>query len=290
MDPPYLTVFCCFSVLAWGFELYLSLRQRARLLQNEDPHPLIELTKEEYKASRRYSLEKNAFNILSEAVNTFASITFFLMNGMHWLWEVSKVITKFAGLSENEIAVSLVFVFIFYLKGTIEGIPWELYEVFVIEETHGFNKQSLGLWIRDQAVTHLLVIVIGGPVLACSLYIMIWTGPNFYLYLWAFTTVVVFFMISIYPHAIAPLFNTFTLLESGSLKTAIDALAARNGFPLKEVYVVDGSLRSSHSNAYFYGFGRNKRIVLYDTLSPALHRQAHPEADEKEAAAEAREA
>ena len=186
------------------------------------------------------------------------------------MWSVSKGLVSLCGLGQDEIVVSLVFAAVFYVKGTIESLPWDLYENFVIEENHGFNKQTLALWVRDQALTHFLFFVIGGPVLAIALYIIIWAGPNFYLYLWAFTTCVVFFMLTIYPNVIAPLFNTFTLLQPGSLKTAIDKLALENGFPLKEVYVVDGSTRSSHSNAYFYGFGRNKRIVLYDTLSPTL--------------------
>ena len=228
------------------------------------------ISQEDFDASKRYSLDKNGLNILNEAVNTIASISFLLMNGMAWMWSVSKAIIDFTGIAQDEIVVSLTFAAVFYVKSTIESIPWDLYENFVIEEQHGFNKQTLALWVRDQALTHLLFFVIGGPVLIIALFIIKWAGPNFYLYLWLFTTAFVFFMLTIYPNVIAPMFNKFTLLQPGSLKTAIDQLASANGFPLKEVYVVDGSTRSSHSNAYFYGFGKNKRIVLYDTLSPTL--------------------
>jgi STE24 endopeptidase len=292
--PPYLLLFCVFSILAWGFELYLSLRQRSRLLKSEGPHELTNLSKvnsfcsvcadclthvvplflrmsqADFDAAKRYSLDKNGFNILNEAVNTIAAILFLLLNGMAWMWGISKSLISLTGFGQDEIVISLTFSAVFYVKSTIESIPWDLYETFVIEEQHGFNKQSFALWVRDQALTHFLFFVIGGPVLAIALFIIKWAGPNFYLYLWVFTTAVVFFMLTIYPNIIAPLFNKFTLLQPGSLKTAIDKLASLNGFPLKEVYVVDGSTRSSHSNAYFYGFGKNKRIVLYDTLSPTL--------------------
>ena len=139
------------------------------------------------------------------------------MNGMAWMWGISKDFCNTVGLGDGEITVSMVFAAVFYVKSTIESAPWDLYENFVIEEQHGFNKQTLALWIRDQALTHFLFFLIGGPVLAIALFIISWAGPNFYLYLWLFTTCVVFFMLTIYPNVIAPLFNTFTLLQPGPL-------------------------------------------------------------------------
>ena len=201
--------------------------------------------------------------MLCEAVNTIASISFLLMNGMAWMWGISKDFCDLVGLGQSEITVSMVFAALFYIKGTIESAPWDLFENFVIEEQHGFNKQTLALWIRDQALTHFLFFLIGGPVLAIALFIINWAGPNFYLYLWLFTTCFVFFMLTIYPNVIAPLFNTFTLLQPGPLKSAIDKLALANGFPLKEVYVVDGSTRSSHRLTWLSGSARITRLLSY---------------------------
>jgi len=114
-------------------------------------------------------------------------------------------------------------------------------------------------------------VIIGFPVLAALLHIIKWGGEYFYVYCWIFISLFMLFMLTIYPSFIAPLFNKFTPLETGELKTEIEQLAARLQFPLTKLYVIDGSKRSSHSNAYFYGFFKNKRIVLYDTLISQLN-------------------
>ena len=108
--------------------------------------------------------------------------------------------------------------------------------------------------------------MIGYPILALLLYIIEWGGQYFYFYVWVFLAIVMLLMMTIYPAFIAPLFNKFSPLEDGSLKSKIEALAARLNFPLTKLFVIDGSKRSAHSNAYMYGFFKNKRIVLYDTL------------------------
>jgi len=141
-----------------------------------------------------------------------------------------------------------------------------LYDTFILEEKFGFNKQTFKLWITDQIKSFGLFIVIGLPLLAGILKVVHWGGKNFWFYLWVFTIAISLFLLTVYPTLIAPLFNKFTELEDGEVKDAIYELARKNEFPLTKLYVIDGSARSAHSNAYFYGFFKNKRIVIYDTL------------------------
>lgn len=179
---------------------------------------------------------------------------------------------------------------------TIASLPFSLYSTFVIEERHGFNKQTLKLYFSDLIKGHLVGAAIGMPFLAGFLKIIKISGENFYLYVWLFMYVetccaarfcfcerrtlskrkypspllhrVTFqlIMVSVYPTFIQPLFNKFEPLPEGELRTSIEALASRIAFPLTKLFVIDGSKRSGHSNAYFYGFFKNKRIVLFDTL------------------------
>jgi STE24 endopeptidase len=157
-------------------------------------------------------------------------------------------------------------VILYGVFSVILGLPKSLYATFVVEQRHGFNKQTLGLFVSDTIKSLLIGIVIGCPVLAGVISIMQATGRDFALYVWGFMLGFQLLMITIYPTLIQPLFNKFTPLEEGEMKTAIDALAKRIEFPLTKVFVVDGSKRSGHSNAYFFGFFKNKRIVLFDTL------------------------
>jgi STE24 endopeptidase len=169
-------------------------------------------------------------------------------------------------------------------------LPLELYRTFVIEQRHGFNKQTISTFVADELKQAALLVVIGGPVLAVVIKVIVWGGEHFYLYVYAVVLVLQVVMVVLYPTLIAPLFNTFTPLEEGPLKTAIQNLAESqecvplaafwavdgnnpggdcvllSSFPLRKLYVMDASKRSGHSNAYFYGFCNNKRIVLFDTL------------------------
>ena len=150
-------------------------------------------------------------------------------------------------------------------------LPFSLYSTFVIEERFGFNKTTLKIWISDLLKSGLLMFVIGVPLIAVILWLMNQAGEYWWLYAWGVWTAFTLFMIWAYPAFIAPLFNKFSALEDESLKTRIDDLLQRCGFKSKGVFVVDGSRRSAHGNAYFTGFGSNKRIVFYDTLLESLN-------------------
>lgn len=140
------------------------------------------------------------------------------------------------------------------------------YKTFVLEEKFGFNKQTVKLWVTDMIKGQALGIVLGTPIISAVLKIIQKTGNSFFYYLWLFTIFVQIFAITIYPVVILPLFNKLSPLEPGDLKTGVEALAQKLNFPLHQLYVIDGSKRSAHSNAYFYGLPWEKHIVIYDTL------------------------
>ena len=156
------------------------------------------------------------------------------------------------------------FVFVVFLS-------YSQYSTFHIERKHGFNKQTIGLFISDKIKSLLLSFVIGGPFTALLLYIIRKGGQYFYVYVWAFLFVFSVFMMTIVPVFIMPLFNKYEPLQDGELKDRIYALARRLKYPLTKLFVMDGSKRSSHSNAFMFGFGNNKRIVLFDTLMEQVH-------------------
>jgi STE24 endopeptidase len=148
------------------------------------------------------------------------------------------------------------------------GLPFSLYSTFVIEERHGFNKSTIALFLKDKLLMILLMVVIGTPVFSVMIYVIRVSGEQFYFYVWAFLCLVSILLMTVYPVYIAPLFNDYKKLDAGPVFEAIKSLAERPDvqFPLTQIYEVDGSKRSAHSNAYFFGFFKNKRIVLYDTL------------------------
>ncbi len=142
----------------------------------------------------------------------------------------------------------------------------ELYTNFILKERHGFNKMTIGIYISDKIKEYILTAVIGLPIYYGFMWLVIWGGEKFYIYVSIFVAVTIILMVNIIPNVIMPLFNTYTELQEGTLKNEIVKLAKNIGFPLSKIYVVDASKRSAHSNAYYYGFGNNKRIVLFDTL------------------------
>ena len=166
----------------------------------------------------------------------------------------------------GEIVHTLIFFFTYNIISTVLSLPTAYYSTFVLEEKFGFNKQTVKLWIMDMLKSQALMVVFGAPLLSGFLAIVQKTGNQFFYYLWLFSIAVQMFAITIYPIFILPLFNKLSPLEEGKLKTGVEALAKKLNFPLSELYVIDGSKRSAHSNAYFYGLPWKKHIVIYDTL------------------------
>ncbi|XP_056332977.1 CAAX prenyl protease 1 homolog [Danio aesculapii] len=263
----YAVLFFSWTVYVW--EAYLAYRQRK--IYRATVHVPTELGKimdsETFEKSRLYQLDKSNFGFWSGLYSEFEGTLILLLGGIPFLWKLSGHLTAHFGFGpEYEISQSLVFLMLATLFSAFTGLPWSLYNTFVIEEKHGFNQQTIGFFLKDAlkkfAVTQCILL----PVTSLLLYIIKIGGDYFFIYAWLFTLIVSLILVTIYADYIAPLFDKFTPLPDGELRSEIESMAKSISFPLTKLYVVEGSKRSSHSNAYFYGFFKNKRIVLFDTL------------------------
>ena len=221
-----------------------------------------------FDKSQAYGRAKAKYGFVSSFYGLAQNLAIIYYDGLPKIWALTGL-----GLARvlpqrfnGEIAHSLAFLFVFNIITTILSLPTSYYSTFVLEEKFGFNKSTVGLWISDMFKAQGLMIVFGGPLMSAFLWIIQKTGDSFFYYLWLFSVGVSVFMITIYPIAILPLFNKLSPLEDGPLKTGVENLAKKLKFPLKELYVIDGSKRSAHSNAYFFGLPWKKHIVIYDTL------------------------
>ncbi|THG14115.1 hypothetical protein TEA_028751 [Camellia sinensis var. sinensis] len=235
-----------FMILMYIFETYLDLRQHAALKLPTLPKTLEGLiSQEKFEKSRAYSLDKSHFHFVHEFVTILMDSAILFFGVLPWFWKRSGDFLVYMGLNaENEIVHTLAF---------LAGVMF-------------WSQQTIWLFIRDMIKGIILAIIIGPPIVAAIIVIVQKGGPYLAIYLWGFMLVLSLVMMTVYPVLIAPLFNKFTPLPDGELRLKIEDLASSLKFPLKKLFVVDGSTRSSHSNAYMYGFFKNKRIVLYDTL------------------------
>lgn len=184
-----------------------------------------------------------------------------------YLWNEAVVYTgRFHLNPVNEIHVSCVFLLIVNIIGIFKDLPFAIYSTFVLEAKHGFNKQTVAFFIKDQLKAFVVGQALTIPIVAAIVYIVQIGGDYFFVYLWGFICVVSLLLITLYPVYIAPLFDKFRPLEQGELRKSIEELAASLKFPLGQLFIVEGSKRSHHSNAYFTGLFGVKRIVLFDTL------------------------
>ena len=236
--------------------------------------PLLPQLQEKFTAAQSYGLDKVNFSLVASTYGLIEGITFLLLGFLPYFWDYSVSLgSTYFGLTEidNEIKISLIFIGVTTAVSLVTSLPFELYSTFQIERKHGFNKQTIGLFITDKIKGLGLMVVIGSPFVALLLKIIKWGGEQFYLYVWAFTFAFSLFMMTVYPVVIMPMFNKYEPLPEGSLKDQIYALAGQLKFPLTKLFVMDGSKRSSHSNAFMFGFFKNKRIVLFDTLMEQVH-------------------
>ncbi|KAF9115902.1 hypothetical protein BGX27_005783 [Mortierella sp. AM989] len=258
-----------FMYIVFLWEEFLRFRHYRNLRSNVRPKALSEhVTEEQFLKAQAYGLDKTRFDFVRSIFDQIENTLMIVLDFMPWLWNFSgDVMFKVTGYgSEYEITQSVIFFATMSIFSTIISLPFSLYSTFVTEERHGFNKQTLKLYFSDLIKGYLIGGAIGMPFLAGFLKIIKISGKNFYFYIWLFMVGFQLIMVTIYPTLIQPLFNKFEPLPSGELRTRIEALASRIQFPLTKLFVIDGSKRSGHSNAYFYGFFKNKRIVLFDTL------------------------
>ena len=224
--------------------------------------PLLEQLQAKFQSSQTYGLDKINFGMISSTYDTVESVAFLLLGFLPYVWDKSVDIglSYFGWTADDEIKITLVFLLLTTIVGTITALPFELYSTFQIERKHGFNKQTMGLFFGDKVKSLVLSCAIGGPFVALLLKIIKMGGNHFYIYVWGFMFVFSVLMMTIVPVFIMPLFNKYEPLPDGELKRKIYELAGQLKYPLKNLFVMDGSKRSSHSNAFMFGFGSNKRI------------------------------
>lgn len=235
---------------------------------NTIPDDLKEMLNEEsFKKARVYGIDKSRFKIIKEFYSIALTSVILHNRWIYVAWHKSENIAASLNISpDREILVSCVFMTFVTLFNFVINMPFTLYSIFVLEQKHGFNKQTAGFFIKDQIKSLVLSLVITLPIISIAIYIIMLGGNMFVVWLWLFTTVATLILLTIYPSVIAPLFDKFVPLPDGSLRKGIENLASRLNFPLSQVYIVEGSKRSAHSNAYFSGLFGAKRIVLFDTL------------------------
>ena len=250
------------------FEYILSLIVRTLNIRSLDPSVPEEfsdtLDQDKYKKSQLYAKANSSFEGITSTYSLLLGLIF-IFSGFY------NTIDIYARSFElNNILTGLSFFLILTIISDLLSMPFSIYRTFIIEEKFGFNKTTIATYFSDKAKQYLLMIIIGGPVLGAILYFFENTGEWGWLYVWLFITFFSIIMQPIFNNFIAPMFNKFTPLEDGPLKEKITKYLNKVNFPVKKLEVVDGSKRSAHSNAYFSGFGKSKRIALFDTLVEQL--------------------
>ena len=242
--------------------LYLAYRQISYVLARRGKVPKQFSERVELSAHQKaadYTAQRTRFGILTLAVETGLLLAFTFGGGLQALHDFWSV--RLSGLAYG---IAMIFS-VMFVSGLVD-LPLFVYTQFVIEEGFGFNRMTLKLFIADLLKQTALGIAIGTPVLVAVLWLMAQRGSFWWLYVWLFWCVFNLLILFIYPTWIAPLFNKFTPLDDAPLKARIEALLQRCGFATSGLFVMDGSRRSNHGNAYFTGFGKTKRIVFFDTL------------------------
>lgn len=222
---------------------------------------------EEYQKSQAYKKEKFKFGLVESTFSLILILAFIFLDGFYF-------VDNFAhSLVTEPILVSLIFFGIIFLGSDIITIPFSYYFTFVIEEKYGFNTSSRATFFQDKLKSWLMAIIVGGIILTLILLFFQFSGDDFWWYTWALIAVFSVFMNMFYSKLIVPIFNKQTPLESGDLRNQIEKYARKVDFQLDNIFVIDGSKRSSKANAYFSGFGKEKRITLFDTLVNDLDNQ-----------------
>lgn len=226
------------------------------------------ITEETFEKARVYGLDREQFSIFKSIITDVIIVSLeFYFGFLSLVWHKSERLTESLNLDRtSEIQVSCVFMVVLNSINLFKDLPFKIYSIFVVEERHGFNKQTAWFFVKDQIKGFVIGQVISIPISCALIYIVQRGGDYFFVWLWLFTGIVSLALMTLYPVFIAPLFDKYRPLDAGPLRTSIEELAAKLKFPLAQLYVVEGSKRSAHSNAYFYGLWGSKRIVLFDTL------------------------
>lgn len=260
-------LFIAFFFLTLVLRFWLSSRHIRHVLQHRAAVPAefaARIPLAAHQKAADYTVAKTRFGLVSLLFSSAVLIGFTLMGGLQWL---AIQLAPIAGFGmKGQLALLAAFAVI---TGLLD-MPFDIYRQFVLEERFGFNKMRFSLWLKDMLISTGLSVVIGLPLAWVVLYLMDKAGSAWWIYTWLVLCAFQLVMLVIAPLVILPLFNKFTPLQDESLKQRIDGLLTRVGFVSKGLFVMDGSKRSAHGNAYFSGFGANKRIVFFDTLLERL--------------------
>ena len=215
---------------------------------------------EAYKKSQHYKATNYKFGIWSSLFSIVLTLAFLFLDGFEYVDNIAR------SYSDKPVVIALIFFGIIMIASDIITTPFAIYKTFVIEERFGFNKTTKATFILDKLKGLLMMAILGGGIIALIIWFYQLTGNQFWLYAWGIVTVFTVFMNMFYSRLIVPLFNKQSPLEDGDLRHKISEYAKSVGFSLNKIFIIDGSKRSTKANAYFSGFGSEKRVTLYDTL------------------------
>jgi len=265
--PSFTSLFLAVVVLTFGLKLWLLLRQMRHVWMHQKTVPTAfahSITPEEHATAAAYTLAKARLGLLHLIVEAALLLAFTLGGGLQTLHDLISTHIPSPLLAGTALLLSMALI-----SAAVE-LPLNLWQQFRTEAAFGFNRQTPGGFVSDLAKQTLLGLALGGPLLLLVLWLMGLMGANWWLWVWGVWATFNLLALALYPTLIAPLFNTFTPLDDPTLRARIDALLTRTGFKSNGVFVMDGSRRSNHGNAYFTGLGQSKRIVFFDTLLKQL--------------------
>jgi STE24 endopeptidase len=258
--PPLAALILISLFVLWNLEFIATLLNLKVFPATPPPELAGLMDQEKLDKARAYLSANSRFDILRASVSLAILLAFWWLGGFPFLDSLAR------SLSENVILVGLIFLGTLFLAQNLISLPFDWYETFVIEEKFGFNKSTPATFVADHLKGLALAALLGLPLVAGILWIF-QEVPNAWLWAWAFVTAFQLILTYLAPSLILPLFNKFTPMPDGELKDGIHALGVKCGFPLEGVFVIDGSKRSTKANAYFTGFGKHKKIALFDTLT-----------------------
>jgi len=250
--------------------LWLNVRQDKAVIKSYEQVPSEfskKITLKEHQKAAEYTQAKLTVNHFEVMFSTVVLLAWTIGGGMNWLDSIWQ------GLTDNILYLGIGFIISLMIIGSLIDLPFSIYRTFVLEQRFGFNKTDSKTFVVDLFKEISLTLVIGLPLIYAVLYLMGEMGEYWWLYVWLVLTSFSLLMFWLYPTYIAPIFNKFKPLDNAKLKVKIDNLLERTGFKSDGVFVMDGSKRSSHGNAYFTGIGKNKRIVFFDTLLEGMDDQ-----------------
>jgi STE24 endopeptidase len=215
---------------------------------------------DKYLKAKNYSKEIGKVSLISSTLSTLITILFLVFDGYGWLDNFISLYYDIPFLKSG------VFFLVLFILSDFISIPFSCYNTFVIEEKYGFNKTTVKTFVLDKVKGYLLTLVIGGVLLFGAIYIVSLLENGFWVWFWVSLSVILLLVNMFYSDLIVPIFNKLTPLEAGSLREKIESYTKKVGYSLKNIYIIDGSKRSSKANAFFSGLGPRKTIALYDTL------------------------